>query len=194
MSPRAVIYRLWSGAIPNSVCDAVVDEFSDEGLYPSHVQRVTGEGAVDPAVRRADHTFVDPSHWVGAFVSHYATEANLVWNLDLTGLGTLSFIRYDEGGHFQWHVDALTYDQSQYRFPGELERKLSVTVNLSDPAEYDGGDLEFMNSVGQLVSQGETRTQGSVIVFPSTVCHRVTPITRGTRFVVVGWMVGPPLR
>jgi len=69
-----------------------------------------------------------------------------------------------------------------------------VTVNLSEPSGYQGGDLEFMNGVGQLLAQPQLRDQGSVVVFPSTVGHQVTPVTSGTRYSLVGWMVGPPLR
>ena len=139
--------------------------------------------------------FIEPAHWTGALASHFATQGNLVWGLELAGLGTLSILRYEESGHFQWHIDALAHEQADYPGLGTgLERKLSVTVNLSDPADYDGGDLEFLNGLGQLITQPELRQRGSVIVFPSTVGHRVTAITRGVRFALVGWMVGPPLR
>jgi len=119
----------------------------------------------------------------------------LLWRYDITGLGTLSIIRYGEGGQFTWHVDVLAYDQVEYPELGAgLERKLSVSVNLSDPEEYDGGELQFLNGTGQLFVQQEMRNRGSVAVFPSTVGHRVTPVTRGVRYALVGWMVGPPLR
>lgn len=64
-------------------------------------------------------------------------------------------------------------------------RKLSFSVLLSDPDTYTGGELEFS---GDLVP---TRAQGSIIVFPSFLRHRVTPVESGLRDVVVGWAVGP---
>jgi PKHD-type hydroxylase len=89
----------------------------------------------------------------------------------------------------------LAYEQADYPGIGSgLERKLSVTVNLSDPGDYEGGDLQFLNGTGQLLTQSELRERGSVVVFPSTLGHRVTPITSGVRYALVGWMVGPPLR
>lgn len=195
VSPRSILYRLWNGVLPAAVCDAVIDVFDGTPFDDAIVQRASGESVVDPAMRKAGNMFVEPAHWTGALVSHFAAQANLLWRYDLVGLGTLSILRYDADGHFDWHVDVLNYDRTDYGALGDhLERKLSVTVNLSDPADYEGGELEFLNGLGQLLTQPELRERGSVVVFPSTVGHRVTPVTAGVRYALVGWMVGPPLR
>ncbi|MGB0178111.1 MAG: 2OG-Fe(II) oxygenase, partial [Owenweeksia sp.] len=82
-----------------------------------------------------------------------------------------------------WHMDFGA---------GEIShRKLSMTVQLSDPADYEGGDLEFM--INQKVVTAP-RTRGTVIVFPSFILHRVTPVTKGVRHSVVGWVSGTPFR
>lgn len=194
-SPRQVTFRMWDGVYPPAICQAVIDHFDETWYYDAEIQTPHGETLVDPATRQAQHLFVEPGHWVGALVSHFAHQANFLWRYDITGLGTLSIIRYGEGGQFTWHVDVLAYDQVEYPELGAgLERKLSVSVNLSDPEEYDGGELQFLNGTGQLFVQQEMRNRGSVAVFPSTVGHRVTPVTRGVRYALVGWMVGPPLR
>ena len=194
-SPRSTHYRLWKGVFPAPVCQAVIDTFDENTFYDAVIQTSKGQSLVDDRTRRAKNMFVEPGHWTGALVTHFAHQANLLWKYDLAGLGTLSILRYDEAGHFDWHVDVLTYDQIEYPGLGAgLERKLSVTINLSDPAEYEGGDLEFLNGVGQLLTQPELRERGSVVVFPSTLGHRVTPLTGGVRYALVGWMVGPPLR
>jgi len=84
-------------------------------------------------------------------------------------------------GHYDWHVDIG---------PGPYSlRKLSMSVQLSDPADYDGGELEFMAS-----AESGIRTRGSLIVFPSFLQHRVTPVTRGIRASMVSWIAGPPYR
>jgi len=143
-----------------------------------------------PQQRSAVHTFIEPAHWAGALVHHFAREGNSTWNLDLHRLGTLSFIRYEVDDHFGWHVDVLGYERSD-----DEERKLSVTVNLSDPDAYEGGELEFRTPTGEVLPlPPAARLRGSVVVFPSTIAHRVTPVTRGTRDVLVGWLYGPPLR
>ena len=60
-------------------------------------------------------------------------------------------------------------------------------MQLSDPADYDGGELELKNSTRTLVAP---RAQGTLIVFPSFLLHRVAPVTRGTRRSLVGWASG----
>lgn len=195
MSPRHTLFRLWEQALPAAVCDAAVAGVPADAYTAATVQTADGESVVSD-YRKADSVFLEPAHWAGALVSHYAHLANLHWRLDLSGLGTLTLLRYEEAGHFGWHIDTLTTDEDAvYPELGTgLERKLSVTINLSDPETYEGGELDFLNGTGQQVSEPRIRTQGSVVVFPSTIGHRVRPVTGGLRYALVGWMVGPPLR
>ncbi|XOV66936.1 MAG: 2OG-Fe(II) oxygenase [Fluviicola sp.] len=95
----------------------------------------------------------------------------------------LQLTRYSQGDFFDWHLDFGAAEISA--------RKLSVTVQLSDPDEYAGGDLEFM--INQKTVKAP-REKGTVVVFPSFIMHRVTPITKGTRQSIVGWVSGPPYR
>ena len=88
----------------------------------------------------------------------------------------------NEGGHYEWHVD---------HGPLHVQRKLSVSVQLSDPASYEGCDLEFC--AGTKVVKGP-RERGAIIAFPSYVLHRVTPVTSGTRKSLVVWTTGPNFR
>ena len=71
-------------------------------------------------------------------------------------------------------------------------RKLSVTVNLSDPNEYRGGSLK-LGAVGQ-PEAAELRARGSMLVFPSFVEHGVTPLLAGQRYSLVAWFSGPNWR
>ena len=74
-------------------------------------------------------------------------------------------------------------------------RKLSVTINITDETEYDGGNLKFdygrhsdVDDETCLIARG----QGSMVVFPSFLPHCVTPVTRGTRYSLVLWVLGEP--
>jgi PKHD-type hydroxylase len=76
-------------------------------------------------------------------------------------------------------------------------RKLSVTISLNDPDEYDGGNLQFdfgPHKENRYHTCTEIRPKGSVIVFPSHVYHQVTPVTRGTRYSLVCWNLGAAFR
>ena len=71
-------------------------------------------------------------------------------------------------------------------------RKISISVLLNDPAEYEGGDLEISTGTTNRLA---ARNKGAVILFPSYALHRVLPITKGTRYSLVAWIVGnQPLR
>jgi PKHD-type hydroxylase len=70
-------------------------------------------------------------------------------------------------------------------------RKLSMVLQLSDPSEYDGGDLEFYVQSEPIKAE---KKKGIVYVFPSWVLHRVTPVTRGTRRSLVMWIAGPKFK
>lgn len=106
------------------------------------------------------------------------------FGFDLTGLEQgLQFTRYAAPGqHYDWHVD------KGYLTP---TRKLSVSIQLSDPSEYKGGDFEMM--FGKR-AQKVPRQRGMGIFFPSYVLHRVKPVTQGTRYSLVAWISGPPFK
>ncbi|HEY4134086.1 MAG TPA: 2OG-Fe(II) oxygenase [Alphaproteobacteria bacterium] len=108
------------------------------------------------------------------------------YKYDLTGFDEpLYHVTYpaSQRGHYDWHADVSV--------DGQPMRKLSITFQMTDPAAYDGGDLE-MNWTG--TSQKCPRERGKLILFPSRQLHRVTPVTRGSRSALVAWVVGPPLR
>lgn len=83
--------------------------------------------------------------------------------------------------HYVWHRDTLQVPDKQ------SERKLSFSIQLSDPNSYIGGDLEFIPEMPGIYTRG----QGFCAMFPSFLTHRVTPITDGDRYAVVGWIHGP---
>jgi PKHD-type hydroxylase len=87
-----------------------------------------------------------------------------------------------EGGHYDWHMDLKTQ-----KFP----RKLSMSIQLSDPNDYEGCDLQFY---GNRQLETAPRTRGTAIIFPSYVMHRVTPVISGTRKALVAWAGGPSFK
>lgn len=96
-----------------------------------------------------------------------------------------------------WHRPYTNHRHIQYE--GKT-RKLSCSVLLNDPSEYSGGDLEIGNTNNVDTSLEENKVnlkqynlgQGSIIVFPGFIWHRVTPVTKGTRYSLVMWTLGKP--
>ena len=146
------------------------------------------EKEYDDELRQSSVMFLDDSQemqWIYEKLKMIAISANQerYW-FDLLGFHQeLQLTRYSEGDFFDWHLDFGAAEISA--------RKLSVTVQLSDPDEYEGGDLEFMINHKTVKAP---RKKGTIVVFPSFIMHRVTPITKGTRQSIVGWVSGPPYR
>jgi PKHD-type hydroxylase len=107
-------------------------------------------------------------------------------NFELTGFpDDFQYTVYHstEGGHYDWHMDLST------RQP--IPRKLSLSIQLSDPDDYEGCDLQFY---GHHQLETAPRTRGTAIVFPSYILHRVTPVISGTRKALVAWAGGPKFK
>ena len=110
--------------------------------------------------------------------------ANLsIYKYNIQELEDVKLLKYNIGGKYKWHTDVGSKETST--------RKLTAIVQLSDEQDYEGGDLEF----GITDELGEnnyvaTKKQGSIIVFPSFLSHRVIPITKGTRYSLLTWMNG----
>ena len=69
-------------------------------------------------------------------------------------------------------------------------RKLSMTVQLSDSKDYEGGEFHFYNGIDD-PEIPPIQEQGSILVFDSRMWHKVTPITKGVRYSLVSWILGP---
>jgi PKHD-type hydroxylase len=132
------------------------------------------------------------THWIPpgperAFIEErlafVAANVNRRYRFDISGFEeTILLSRYQVGDGFDWHTDAAEKETST--------RKLSFSVQLSEPADYEGGALEFM-------PRGEipfSRDRGTIIVFPSYLCHRAARVTRGVRSSLVTWAIGPTFR
>lgn len=134
----------------------------------------------DTTVHFIPHT--PDTNWLYHKLMAAAVEANdRCWQFDVTGffqdLQLLSY-KADTRQHYAWHMDIG---------PGaDSGRKISITVQLSGPDDYAGGELE-LNS-GKILAA--PREAGAIVLFPSFMLHRVAPVTRGERWSVVGWVQG----
>lgn len=125
--------------------------------------------------------------WVFEKLGHIASSLNAqYYRFDLTGFGeAIQLTNYDQSEHgmYGWHVD----------YGGKISpsRKLSLVLQLTDPSQYEGGNLQVMTT-------GEPQTvrkqRGLVAVFPSYVLHQVTPVTHGSRQSLVAWISGPAFK
>jgi PKHD-type hydroxylase len=93
------------------------------------------------------------------------------------------FNRYRDGGHFGIHVDGSLMRHADE--PALLRTDVSATVFLSEPDEYDGGELTIETDFG---AQAVKLPAGSMVLYPSSSLHQVTPVTRGVRIAAFFWI------
>lgn len=108
------------------------------------------------------------------------------FQFDIDPICHLQYTEYDAEylGHYDWHFDDPIIKKPQVR-------KLSMSMPLSDPDDYQGGNFEIE---GIDVPAEKTRGKGSMLIFPSFCGHRVTPVTKGKRKSLVAWFSGPAWR
>ena len=133
-----------------------------------------------------------------------SSEANRLanWNFEFDWIESLQFTKYAKNQFYTWHTDAFpdSYKSSSSTHNNKI-RKLSFTCQLSDPNDYEGGELEFV--IPQTFKHElkfsayklkEIIPQGSLVVFPSFLLHRVKPVTKGVRYSLVSWALGFPFK
>lgn len=131
---------------------------------------------------------VDDEHaWIYERISLQLRALNEeFFGLDLSRLQSLQYTVYEGGAageHYDWHVDVMGAGAQE-------QRKLSYALQLSDPEDYEGGDLMFRGASKEVA----LKRQGIAYVFPSFTEHRVTPVTAGVRRSLVAWATGPQFR
>ena len=163
-------------------CARLIADYTPR-LEPALVE--TMDLAQSARIRRSSAVFVFPdesTNWVFARLGKAIREINdTVYGFVVSQFKEgFQFTRYEVGEYYGPHFDIG---------PGKLtERKLSLTVQLSPPGEYTGGELVIYP---EFVAPKE---QGTMTVFPSFMCHNVNPVTTGVRYSLVSWLAGPPYR
>jgi len=155
--------------------------------------------------RNSDLVWLNDS-WIYKEIHPFVHQANRMagWNFDWDFSESCQFTKYKLNQYYDWHCDSgeKTYDAPKTPSHGKI-RKLSMTCQLSDGAQYTGGELEFdfrnydpyMRDEAKHIRQApEILPKGSIIVFPSHLWHRVKPVTRGTRYSLVVWHLGYPFK
>tara|TARA_R100001594_G_scaffold141686_1_gene187920 strand:- start:429 stop:1100 length:672 start_codon:yes stop_codon:yes gene_type:complete len=126
---------------------------------------------------------------------------NAGWNFDINYFESIQFTKYKPGQFYEWHQDPMPVpynDPQNVNFHGKI-RKISGIVQLSNPKDYKGGQLEIQPRMHEdprhvLQTTKHFGPRGSVIIFPSHLWHRVKPVTKGTRYSLVIWSIGYPFK
>lgn len=125
--------------------------------------------------------------WVFDRVSYLVSRANYdLFLSDIVCVPSIQYTKYDSvtEQHYDWHVDEF----SAYK---NTQRKISGVVLLTDPEEYEGGELEVIHNGNPNESVKLKPKAGEVVFFASSMPHKVHPVTGGIRKSLVFWAEGP---
>ena len=201
----------WTSQIDKKTCNKIKalgkDDFNparvDKKRGTTDEERKTGrerELGEDKKVRTSDVSWTN-EQWVIDLVWPYMLEANELsgWNFDITAVESMQITKYKPGSFYGWHIDGSSdclsvYNNPDNKFMYGKVRKLSMTILLN--GNYQGGEFQFAhyNKLDNKVETPVFKNAGSVIVFPSFIEHQVAPVTKGTRYSLVAWFVGPPFK
>jgi len=173
-------WQMWSGGMSDSNISIILTEASK-----LNTKAASTFNDADAAVRSSDVAWLSGNRNIQSILWEYVKVANEnAFNFQVENICDIQYTEYhsNKGGHYDWHIDV------NWNGDEPLDRKLSVTVQLSDPSEYEGGGFEFAECE---TPDASSRQKGTVLVFPSYLQHRVLPITRGTRKSLVAWFEGP---
>ena len=178
----------WDKEISHEICQRIIN---------------LGKGKWNPAtildksldnIRKSDVVWIN-DQWVYDLIWPYMMSANeqAGWKYDIVAAESCQITRYTKDGFYTWHKDGIgshneVNNEPDNEFLHGKTRKLSMSIVLN--SDFEGGDFEISklddeNKVPRL-------EEGSIIVFPSFIEHRVVPVIKGIRYSLVAWFVGPP--
>ena len=201
-------YWYFQSAVPPRICDDIVrygKQLQDQmaltggsGKKPMNQQQIK-----DLKKKRDSNIVWMNDRWIYNEVQPYVHDANTNagWNFQWDFSENCQFTKYDKGQYYDWHCDGWNQPYHHPNTPSHGKiRKLSVTLTLSDPKDYKGGELEFdfrnldPDKKPNIRKCKEILPKGSLVVFPGFVWHRVCPVKKGTRHSLVMWSLGWPYK
>ncbi|MDJ0557094.1 MAG: 2OG-Fe(II) oxygenase [Microcoleaceae cyanobacterium MO_207.B10] len=177
------------GAFTAEECDWIIS--LSEKIKPA---KPTVDGKLKPEFRQVNVwglNYSEPTKWLWERLTNNVRYANSKWwNYDIYGIfEPLHLLCYEASNnhkniqdHYSKHIDN-----------GKIHyhRKISFSIQLSNPDDYDGSEL---NLYTQREAEKLPKARGTMVFFPSFILHEVTPITRGKRWALVCWVGGPQFR
>lgn len=152
------------------------------------LKKALTRGGDSSKVRKSEVSWIYPNpeiNWLFERTTSVIQDLNSKYfKFDLHGFNEgFQFTRYKApGGKYGAHID---------RGLNQAPRKLSLTVQLSDPKNYKGGEFKIIEGLNNEAEMYPPNEQGTLIAFPSFALHEVMPVTKGERYSLVAWITGP---
>mgnify|MGYP003119189090 FL=1 len=174
-------WQMWQGVSRETISliqsEADKESFTDAKIFSGDSKKI----------RKSNIKWLSGNLQIREILWSFVSQSNRnAFGFDITSMGDIQYTEYDAKykGHYNWHHDIQWDNTNAY------DRKLSITMQLSESDDYEGGDFEF----SECETPDNCRKLGTVLVFPSYLQHKVSPVTKGKRKSLVGWFEGPRWR
>jgi PKHD-type hydroxylase len=178
-------WAFWDQAFTPEECQKIID-YAEQ--FEKKDAGISNQSELNSKIRESKVVWITPDSeikWVYQRLTDIIMKLNEdYFRFDLFGfIEGFQFTEYNApSGHYGKHIDSM--------FNGTV-RKLSFVLQLSDPKDYEGGELRIhLNDTPDVMK----KERGTVVAFPSPTLHEVTPITEGRRYSLVGWITGKPFK
>jgi PKHD-type hydroxylase len=151
--------------------------------------KVNLKGSVKPSVRDSNIVWTEDQRIYDLIWPFMVTANEQLTHFDIDAAETMQITQYQENQYYDYHIDGLGisyYDRPPGNIRHKRTRKLSMSLVLND--DFEGGQLQFYNE------DPIENKKGMMIFFPSYLSHRVRPVTKGVRYSLVTWFIGPPFK
>ena len=191
------MYWWFDKGVTEEFCNKIIEL----GDSKTKQQGTLQDNKLNIQTRKSDIVWLNEK-WIYDKMWLYANTANenAGWNFEIDWCEQAQYTVYGENQYYGWHMDQFNepYEKSDPNHNGKI-RKISMSLQLTEGTDYDGGELEFCsdNLPGrdrEFVMCDHVKNKGTLIFFPSFLFHRVKPITRGVRKSLVIWFIGKPYR
>ena len=190
------IWQMFEGALSPEAVDEFVKTVEKEIPTQTATVNFGDNQNVDSVTRRSQVRWVNQDFRnifsdIHNTLNPYMKLANRnAFGFDVNYIDSYQFTTYkgEDKGFYDWHEDVFWDSNIDM-----IHRKISMTLQLSDSDDYEGGDFEFQSPI-EMPNKEALRRKGTILLFPSFVRHRVKPVTKGVRKSLVGWYEGPKFR
>jgi|TARA_R110002012_G_scaffold168676_3_gene332232 PKHD-type hydroxylase len=176
-------YWYWENAFDDKWINKVHKLAKKEGIRQGTVGT---EKRVDSEMRASNICFLD-QRWMHDSFRPYIDKANKSagWNFEWYRSEPIQYTEYKLNQFYNYHADTFPIPTKT-----GTQRKLSAVISLNDSSEYEGGEFKIMTNPLNIIEVPALKKKGTIIVFPSTIWHKVEPITKGKRYSLVVWCEG----
>lgn len=162
-------------------CTALI-ELAKTQAYKSGDAKISDQALENKDIRRSKNYFLEHNEQTDLYYQRTLAvfqKYNQLMQFHITTLEPLQILEYSENGFYNWHIDVGTEQFST--------RKISLVTLLSSPTSFEGGVLEFKTTDTPFQTE---LSQGEAVLFPAYLLHRLNPVTKGVRYVMVTWAHG----